>query len=87
MLHHFIDSALKALPKSDSGSLKTFLPLFFETVPKEDLEQLDPISMAHAAETHLELSKKRKNGDAYIEVKTPTLDHDGWSRVGVLTSI
>lgn len=79
MPHHFINSALKTLPKSASGELKKFLPLFFETVPKEDLEQIDPITMAHAAHAHFEISKKRNNGDAYIEVKTPTLDKDGWS--------
>ncbi len=79
MTHHFISSAQKALPKSSPAALKKFLPLFYETVPEEDLEQLDPITMAHAAQTHHKLSSKRRNGDTHIEVRTPTLDQDGWS--------
>lgn len=58
---------------------KNFLKVFFKNVPEGDTVMMAPESLARTAQTHLEMSLKRKiNITPAISVHTPTLEKNGW---------
>ena len=71
MSQSIIKAALKALPPKATAELKEFLECFATSMPREDLEMMDPSMLALAAEKHLALSKKRKPGETQIEIFIP----------------
>ena len=60
-------------------SLKSFLNNFYKNVPEEDVVQMPPEHIKHAAQSHLNFSLKRKYGSgAHIHAYTPTKKKNGW---------
>ena len=76
------------MAKSSAPSLKSFLNIFYENVPKDDKEQMAPENITHAAKSHLDLSAKRKYGaPATISIYSPTLKKNGWESNGTIIDI
>jgi len=62
-----------------SSSLKSFLNIFYQNVPSEDMELMAPEHIAYTAQKHFELSQKRKKGATpNISIYTPTTKKNGW---------
>ena len=58
---------------------KSFLKVFFDRVPKDDVAMMAPENLAHTAKCHLTMAHDRKKGDpAEISIYTPTADKEGW---------
>lgn len=87
MSHSIIKAALKSLPAKATAELKEFLECFATSMPREDLEMMDPAMLALAAEKHLALSKKRKPGETKIEIFIPEKPSGGTAHPNTVIEI
>ena len=67
------------IPEKSALDYKSFLKVFFERVPKEDVAMMAPENLAHTAQNHLKMAHERKKGAApQIKIYTPTAKKEGW---------
>ncbi len=78
MPSQLINSAIGALPEKSPDGLPAFLKSFFTGLSKDDLDLLDPVTMARTARIHWDLAGKLKKNDSIIKIHTPCLDGEDW---------
>ena len=71
--------AARANPLEFEVDLVDFLPRFYEDVAPEDLMGKDPIDLVGPATHMLRLGSHRPQGDAIVDVFTPTVAADEWT--------
>ncbi|HEX2810306.1 MAG TPA: NAD-glutamate dehydrogenase, partial [Kineosporiaceae bacterium] len=59
--------------------LPSLLARYFRHVAIEDLAERDPVDLAGAAISHLQLAAHRPQGTANVRVFTPSVEGNGWS--------
>lgn len=66
MSHPAIANAKAKMSAKTSAGAKAFLETFYQRTPVEDLNQVDPTFLGHAAQTHYDIAMSRKDGDIVI---------------------
>jgi glutamate dehydrogenase len=74
-----LNKAKKHIPTKGRLDYKSFLKVFFDNVPKDDMSMMAPENLAFTASNHLKLSHARKIGEApIVSIHTPTKSNGGW---------
>lgn len=74
-----LTKAQEHIPEKSALDYKSFLKVFFDRVPKEDVAMMAPENLAYTAQQHLKLAHERDENDApSISIYTPTSKKEGW---------
>ncbi len=87
MPHRLIKQAQKALTSDASPELKKFLEHLYGALSDEDMDLLDPVTMARTAERHWKMSANRKPLASEIYIYTPRPDRDDWGTAHTIIDI
>ncbi|MBI2234858.1 MAG: NAD-glutamate dehydrogenase, partial [Micavibrio aeruginosavorus] len=77
-VHPLIAQAQKSLPAKTPAAEKDFIARFYAGEPREDLEQMDVITMQRTAQMHWAMMHDRKPGKASVRVHNPATEKGGW---------
>lgn len=64
--------------KTDLRLLNQFLPIFYQNISLDDLENMDELTRLHAGQSILDMAHIRKQGRHNVEIFTPTEKSHGW---------
>lgn len=76
--HPLIAQAQKSVPAKTPALQKDFIARFYAESTREDLDQMDVITLLRTTQLHWDMMNDRKPGKAMIRVHTPETDKDGW---------
>jgi glutamate dehydrogenase len=67
------------LPDDQAGACETFVRQYYRWVPREDLEDRDPLDLYGAAVAHWNLAQQRSRGEVKVHVYNPEFEQHGWA--------